>query len=168
MKKVISILKLALLLSLMSLAFTSSSMANEGVKDRVLALPGDQYIYFDSTISASKDNVYLIGIAQSDADKNAETFARPIGVNLYIDGKPIKTLSFSFNDKDGIIAGVPAHWWYFYHTFEAGYFQPNTEHTFGFEYFWYNGYGWYNDGGSVVFRQIVAGSVFGLPFHVSD
>lgn len=152
----------------MILAFSSPSTANEGVKDRVLALPGDQYIYYESTISASKDNVLMIGIAQSEADKDAETFARPYGVNLYIDGEPIKTLSFSFNDKEGIIAGIPAHWWIFYHTFDAGYFQSNTEHTFGLEAFWYNGYGWYNDGGTIVFRHIVTSSAFYLPFHVSD
>ncbi len=168
MSKRTSILKLVLLVTIMSLAFTNPSMANQGIKDKVLSMGYDQRIFNMNTISASQDNKIQIGIGQAPYEKEAEVYVRPYGVNFFIDGKQVKTFSFSFNDKDGVLVGEPVHWWIYFHIFEAGYFQPNTEHTFGFEYFWYNGYGWYDVDGTIVFRQIEAYSVYDLPFFVSE
>lgn len=168
MRNTKSILKILILLSVMVLAFSNPTVASNGIKDRVLSIPLDQRIYYESTISASKVSKIQFGIGQAPYEKDAETFVRPYGVNLFIDGQEIKTYSFSLNDKEGFLVGEPVHWWIYYHVFEAGYFQPNTAHTFGVEYFWYNGYGWYDAGGTIVFRNLEAYSAYNLPFYVTN
>lgn len=166
MKKVISIVKLLLLFSMLSLAFTNPAVANNGVKDRVLSMGPDQRIFFMNTISASAENKIQIAIGQAPYEKDAEVFVRPYGVNFYIDGEQVKTSSFSFNDKNGFLVGEPVHWWVYFHLFDAGYFTVG-EHTFGVEYFWYNGYGWYDAGdGNIVFRNIESYAFYDLPFTV--
>ena len=167
MRKRLSILKLVLLVTIMSLAFSGPTMANEGVKDKLFSMGLDQRIYYMNTVSASVDNKLQFGIGQAPYEKDVEAFVRPYGVNFFIDGEQVKTFSFSFNDKDGFLVGEPVHWWIYFHIFEAGYLQPNTQHTFGVEYFWYNGYGWYDVDGNIVFRQIEAYSAYDMPFFVT-
>ncbi|MHA2277143.1 MAG: hypothetical protein ACXAC2_15315, partial [Candidatus Kariarchaeaceae archaeon] len=61
--------------------------------------------------------------------------------------------------------GIPIKWKFFYHIFEPGYFAPG-EHTLSIEWHWYEGYGFYSDGGEVVHRHIESRYFYNLPFEV--
>ncbi|MFX1512491.1 MAG: hypothetical protein ACFFCQ_07890 [Promethearchaeota archaeon] len=152
------ITKLAIFIPLVILALTSVSVVQAGKPHEVRNAPLEQVIFPWTEVSASQTNYIRPGLGQSAWEKSNEFYCPPYSIRVFIDGEEVKLLRYSWNDKDGILVGEPVHWWFFYHIFEAGYFEPWTWHNLRYEYYWYDGYGFFSyDGGmTILHRQAVA------------
>jgi hypothetical protein len=172
-KLVLSITFLVLALNLFSNPILGVQVAGKkgGIPSKVINFPVEQRIRPGATISASQESMLGLARGQTETQKDLELYCQPMKVRVLFDGEEVLMKRFAWNDKDGELAfpgnpgGEPIKWKVFYHFFEPGYFEPGF-HTFGIEWLWYEGYGYYYDGGEIAFRHFEYRSFQNLPFWV--
>ena len=86
-------------------------------------------------IESSEESYFILGLGYSEEEKDNDEFQPPYQAQLLVDGLEIKLLRFSWYDKEGYIyemyglGPIPAHWWFFYHVFEPGYFEVGEHYA---------------------------------------
>ncbi|MFX0066449.1 MAG: hypothetical protein ACFFC7_30190 [Candidatus Hermodarchaeota archaeon] len=139
-----TILLIPLILCL--LALTTAIPVQAGQKQEIINVceTWEQLIlpYQWANITASEKSYFVGWLAQTDFEIENYICCRPYHVRGFIDGEEVKLLRFSYYDKtsDNPV-GEPAHFWFWYHIFEPGYFQPETFHSARFDWTYYNGHG---------------------------
>lgn len=118
-----------LVLGILTISFIPSTQA--GVPPFLDPQPGQYIGYYpwdECFISASDYSYFRVGFGYTPEEIQTRWWPKnPYRVRLYFDEVEIPLRRYVWYDKEGEVAGVPVHWWYFYQIFKPGYFTPEDD-----------------------------------------
>jgi len=100
----------------------------------------DNIIRNGDDVNIAETNYVLLGMLQSDEEKEDKIFNLPWTMTILLDGEEIELSSFWWHDKEGVLIGEPTKVLIFYHIYEPWSLGWGP-HTLDHETSFYNGVG---------------------------